>query len=227
MKRRKFIELAGGAAVWPLAARAQQLTPVIGFLDPTSSDMQSDRLRALRQGLKETGFVEGGNLAIQYRWAEGQYDRLPVLAADLVRHPVAVIVTGGGTPTALAAKSATETIPIVFVLGSNPVQFGLVKSLARPGGNVTGVTVLDVELIPKGFELLHELMPAATTIGVLVNPNNLLIEAQKREAQIAARNLGVHLLILNAGSQGEIETAFTALVDHEPAFSLLPASRCS
>ena len=121
----------------------------------------------------------------------------------------------------LAAKSATETIPIVFVLGSNPVQFGLVKSLARPGGNVTGVTVLDVELIPKGFELLHELMPAATTIGVLVNPNNLLIEAQKREAQIAARNLGVRLLILNAGSQSEIETAFTALVDQRASVLLV------
>src|SRR5262249_23248114 len=155
--------------------------------------------------LKETGFVEGENVAIQYRWAEGKYDRLPFLAADLVRHHVAVIVTAGGTPTALAAKSATETIPIVFVLGSNPVQFGLVESLARPGGNVTGVTVLDVELVAKGFELLHELMPTATTFSVLVNPNNLLIEAQTREAQIAARNLGVHLLILNSRSQSEIE----------------------
>jgi putative tryptophan/tyrosine transport system substrate-binding protein len=214
MQRRQFINaITASAVVWPLSALAQQLTPVIGFLDPTSPDMQSDRLRALRQGLKETGFVEGENVAIQYRWAEGQYDRLPVLAADLVRHPVAVIVTGGGTPTALAAKSATETIPIVFVLGSNPVQFGLVKSLARPGGNATGVTVLDVELIAKGFELLHELVPAATTIGVLVNPSNLLIEAQTSGAQIAARNLGVRLLILNARSQSEIETTFTTLVD--------------
>ena len=214
MQRRQFIKaIAASAIVWPVSTLAQQLTPVIGFLDPTSSALQSDRSRALRQGLKETGFVEGENVAIQYRWAEGQYDRLRVLVADLVRHPVAVIVTGGGTPTALAAKSATETIPIVFVLGFNPVQFGLVESLARPGGNVTGVTVLDVELIAKGFELLHELVPAATTIGVLVNPNNLLIEAQTREAQIAARNLGVHVLILNARSQSEVEMAFTMLVD--------------
>src|SRR5205814_3419043 len=155
--RREFIALLGSTAAWPLAVHAQQLRPVIGFLIPTSQDMQSNRLRALREGLKETGFVEGENIAIEYRWAEGQYDRLSVLAAELVSRPVAVIVTIGGTPTALAAKSATETIPIVFVLGSDPVQIGLVKSLARPSGNLTGVTVLDVELIAKGFELLHEL----------------------------------------------------------------------
>ena len=170
MKRREFIALFGSTAAWPLAVRSQQLRPVIGFLIPTSSDMQSDRLRALREGLKAIGFVEGENLAIEYRWADGQYDRLLALAAELVSHPVAVIVTVGGTPTALAAKSATETIPIVFVVGSDPAQIGLVKSLARPDGNVTGVTVLDVELIAKGFELLHELIPGAKTIGVLVNP---------------------------------------------------------
>jgi len=224
MRRRDFITfLSGGVSLaWPLAVRAQQpTTQVIGFLDPTSSDMQSDRLRALRQALSEAGFVEGQNVAIQYRWAEGHYDRLPVLATDLVRHPVAVIVTAGGTPTALAAKSATRTIPIVFVLGSNPVQFGLVESLARPGGNVTGVTVLDVELVAKGFELLHDLVPTATKLGVLVNPNNLLIEAQTKEAQIAARNLGVHLVIVNAASQSEIETAFTTLVDQRASALLV------
>ena len=221
MRRREVIALLGSTAAWPLAVRAQQLRPVIGFLIPTSSDMQSDRLRGLRQGLKETGFVEGENLAVEYRWAEGQYDRLPALAAELVSHPVAVIATVGGTPTALAAKSATATIPIVFVLGSDPVQIGLVKSLARPGGNVTGVTVRDVELIAKGFELLHELIPGATTIGVLVNPKNVLVDAQTRVAQIAARNLGVHLLMVNASSQSEIETAFTTLVDQQASALLV------
>src|SRR5262249_11223533 len=143
----------------------------------------------------------------------GQYDRLPNLASELIRRQVAVIVTAGATPTALAAKAATETIPIVFALGSDPVQFGLVKSLARPGGNVTGVTVLDVELIAKAFELLHELVPTATTIGVLVNPNNLLIEAQRRGSQVAASSLNVHLLVLSASTQSEVETAFTTLVE--------------
>jgi putative ABC transport system substrate-binding protein len=168
---------------------------------------------AFLNGLAETGYVEGRNVAIESRWAEYQYDRLSSLADELVRRQVAVIVTAGGTATALAAKRATETIPIVFVLGSDPVQFGLVKSLARPGGNVTGVTVLDVDLIAKAFEMLHELVPAATTIGVLVNPNNLTVEAQKRGSQIAARNLGVHLLVLNARSQSEIDAAFTTLVE--------------
>jgi putative ABC transport system substrate-binding protein len=152
-------------------------------------------------------------VAIEYRWAEDQYDRLPELAGELVRRHVAVIVTGGATPTALAAKAATKTIPIVFVLGSDPVQFGLVNSLGRPGGNVTGVTVLDVELIAKGFELLHQLVPAATTLGVLVNPNNLAIDAQTRGSQIAASSLGVHLLVLKASNQSEVETAFTTLVE--------------
>jgi putative ABC transport system substrate-binding protein len=221
LRRREFIALLGSTAAWPLAVRAQQLRPVIGFLIPTSTDMQSDRLHALRQGLKETGFVEGENLAIEYRWAEGQYDRLPVLATELVNHPVAVIITVGGTPTALAAKSATETIPIVFVVGSDPVQIGLVKSLARPSGNVTGVTVLDVELIAKGFELLHELIPGATRIGVLVNPKNLLVDAQTRVAQIAARQLGVRLLMVNASGESEIETAFTTVVDQQASALLV------
>jgi putative ABC transport system substrate-binding protein len=168
--------------------------PVIGYLNPTSPDVAAPATAAFRQGLREAGYAEGQNVAIEYRWAEGKYDRLPRLAGEVVSRLVAVIVTTGATPTALAAKAATETIPIIFVLGSDPVQYGLVKSLARPGGNVTGVTVLDVELVPKAFELLHELVPAATTIAVLVNPNNLLIEAQTRGSEIAAPNLGVHLV---------------------------------
>jgi putative tryptophan/tyrosine transport system substrate-binding protein len=214
--RREFIALLCCTAAWPLGVRAQQPRPVIGFLVPASSDdLRLAHLRALREGLKESGFVEGENLTIEYRWAEGQYDRLPTLATELVSRPVAVIVTVGGTPTALAAKSATATIPIVFIVGSDPVQVGLVDSLARPGGNMTGVTLLDVQLIAKGFELLHELVPAATRIGVLVNPTNLLVGAQTRVAQIAARNLGVNLLMMNASSESEIETAFTTLVDQQ------------
>ena len=214
MHRRRFIALLAGAIALPCAAAAQQKAmPVIGYLNPTSPGVAAPATAAFRQGLSEAGYVEGRNVAIEYRWAEGKYDRLPSLAGELVDRQVAVIVTGGATPTALAAKAATGTIPIIFVLGSDPVQFGLVQSLARPGGNVTGVTVLDVELVPKAFELLHELVPAAATIAVLVNPNNLLVEAQARGSQIAAHNLGVHLLVLNASSQSEIDAAFTTLVE--------------
>ena len=214
MHRRRFIALLGGAIALPRVAAAQQKAmPVIGYLHPTSPGVAAPATAAFRQGLSEAGYVEGRNVAIEYRWAEGKYDRLPSLAGELVSRQVAVIVTGGATPTALAAKAATGTIPIIFVLGSDPVQFGLVQSLARPGGNVTGVTVLDVELVPKAFELLHELVPAAATIAVLVNPNNLLVEAQARGSQIAAHNLGVHLLVLNASSQSEIDAAFTTLVE--------------
>ena len=214
MHRRRFIALLAGAIALPCAAAAQQKAmPVIGYLNPTSPGVAAPATAAFRQGLSEAGYVEGRNVAIEYRWAEGKYARLPSLAGELVDRQVAVIVTGGATPTALAAKAATGTIPIVFVLGSDPVQFDLVKSLARPGGNVTGVTVLDVELVPKAFELLYELVPAAATIAVLVNPNNLLVETQVRGSQIAAHNLGVHLLVLNASSQSEIDAAFTTLVE--------------
>jgi putative ABC transport system substrate-binding protein len=211
MKRRQFITLVGGAAVaWPLAARAQQpAMPVIGFLGSESPDLFADRLRGFRQGLSETGYAEGRNVAVEYRWAEGRNDRLPALAADLVGRKVSVIVTGGGTPAARAAKAASTTIPIVFQVGGDPVPLGLVASLNRPGGNLTGVNSLNGELVPKQLELLHELVPAATTMALLVNPTNL--GNAVRDAQPAARPLGLQLEILYASAEPDFDTVFATL----------------
>jgi putative tryptophan/tyrosine transport system substrate-binding protein len=218
--RREFIRLLGGAAAtWPLAARAQQqpAMPVIGFLDLRSPHTLSDQLRAFRQGLKDTGYVEGENVAIEYRWAEGQFDRLPALAAELVRRRVAVIATSGGPATASAAKAATATIPIVFIVGQDPVRLGLVASLSRPGGNLTGVNFLVAELTAKRLGLLRELVPGAARIAVLVNPANATnAETTLREVELAARGMGLQMQILKASTSPEIEAAFATFVRERP-----------
>jgi putative tryptophan/tyrosine transport system substrate-binding protein len=212
MKRREFITLLGGAAVaWPLAARAQQpAMPVIGFLNPTSPDAFAGRLRGFRQGLKDTGYVEGENVAIDYRWAENQIDRLPLLAAELVRRRVAVIV--GNTPSAFAAKAATTTIPIVFLVAEDPVKLGLVASLARPGGNLTGINMFSAELVAKRLDLLRELVPGAARVGVLVNPAGPDAETTLRDVEPAARAIGLQIQVLNASTSREINAAFVTFV---------------
>ena len=219
MKRREFITLLGGAAAaWPLAARAQQPSmPVIGFLDARSPDTMGGRLSALRRGLKETGYVEGENVAIVYRWAEGRFDRLPELAAELVRREVTVMAMGGGSPATFAAKAATTTIPIVFGVGEDPVKLGLVTSLARPGGNLTGVNFFNVELAAKRLELLREVVPAAARVAVLVNPDNVAnTEATMRDVGAAARAMGRQIQVLKASTSREIDAAFAALVRERP-----------
>jgi putative tryptophan/tyrosine transport system substrate-binding protein len=212
MRRRQFISLLGGAAAWPLAARAQQAVPVIGYLAARTPESDASLLAAFRQGLSEAGYVEGRNVVIEYRWVEGQNDRLREMAADLARSQVSVMVAATG-PAAVAAKAATATIPIVFQLGNDPVAIGLVASLNRPGGNITGVTTLSVELGPKRLELLHELIPTATITAVLVNPNNATaLETQTRDLQAAARNLGLQLHVLQASTDRDFDTVFTTLV---------------
>jgi putative tryptophan/tyrosine transport system substrate-binding protein len=214
MRRREFITMLGGAAsAWPFAARAQQAaTPVIGWLGSESREAEDLRIVPFRQGLKEAGYGEGQNLAIEYRLAEGQYDRLPALAADLVRRQVSVIALTG-LPAALAAKAATATIPIVFQIADDPIQLGLVASLGRPGGNITGVTSLHVEVAAKQLELLHEMVPSATAMALLVNPaNSLRAESITREGQGAARRLGLELHVLHASGEHEFDAAFASSV---------------
>jgi putative ABC transport system substrate-binding protein len=216
MRRREFIGLLGGAAAWPLAAQAQQQgVPVIGFLNPTSPDGLAIRLRGFRQGLKDTGYVEGENVTIEYRWAEGQIERLPALAADLVRRQVNVIVAVGGDTPALAAKAATTTIPIVFTNGSDPVKSGLVTSLNRPGGNVTGISLLAGTVNTKRLELIHELVPQAASVAVLNNPLVTESEARLRDLEEAARTLGLRLLFQTVRSERELDAAFATIADHK------------
>jgi ABC-type uncharacterized transport system substrate-binding protein len=218
IRRREFIfTLGGAAAAWPLAARAQQAAmPVVGFLDARSQDTVVDRLNALRRALKETGYAEGENVTIVYRWAEGRYDRLPELAADLVRRRVAVIAASGGVPSAMAAKAATTTIPIVFSVGDDPVKLGLVASLARPGGNLTGVNFFNSELTAKRLELLRELVPAATRVAVLVNPATATTESTLRDVAAAARTMGLQIKAFNASTSPEIDAAFATLMRERP-----------
>ena len=216
MRRREFIALLGGAAssvTWPLAAGAQQpAMPVIGYLGPESPAVFASRVRAFRQGLGETGYAEGRNVAIEFRWAEGQHNRLPALAADLVGRQVAVIVAPGGAPGALAAKSATTTIPIVFEMGADPIAIGLVGNLNRPGGNLTGVSSLNVQVTPKRLEILHEAVPTAAEVAVLVNPTSPTADSQLRNLQTAARALGLQLHVLHASTERDFDTVFATLL---------------
>jgi putative ABC transport system substrate-binding protein len=217
MNRREFITLLSGAAVsWPLAARAQLAMPVIGLLNPASPDAGSDRLRGFRQGLKDSGFVEGENVTIVYRWSEGQFDRLPALATELVRARVAVIAAASNL-AALAAKAATTMIPIVFIATEDPVKLGLVASLARPDGNATGINFYSGELTAKRLELLREVVPAATRVAVLVNPTNALTtESTLRDVQSAARAMGLQIQVVNASTSHEINAAFATFVRERP-----------
>jgi ABC-type uncharacterized transport system substrate-binding protein len=216
MKRREFVSLFGAAVTWPLVARAQQPTlPVVGFLSAASPDQFTHVVRAFRLGLSEAGYVEHKNVAIEYRWAENQYDRLPALAADLVGRRVDVIATGSNVIAALAAKAATATIPIVFLAGGDPVKTGLVTSLNRPGANLTGVTTLNVEIGPKRFEVLRELSPAATAMAVLINPNNHpdVVQAQLTQAEVLAGPLRLQMIhVLQATTERDLNDAFSTAV---------------
>jgi putative tryptophan/tyrosine transport system substrate-binding protein len=215
LKRREFITLLGGAAAWPLAARAQQpAMPVVGFIRDGSADTSARYVAAFRKGLNETGYVEGQNVTVEYHWLEGHYDRLPALLADLVRRQVAVIATPGNVPS-IAAKAATATIPIVFGVGDDPVKLGLVASLARPGGNATGINFFVTEVVAKRLRLLHDLVPKAVRIAVLVNPENAS-KTTLREVQEAAPTIGLQIQILNARTIAEIDTAFATLARERP-----------
>jgi putative ABC transport system substrate-binding protein len=222
MRRREFITLLGGAAAsWPLEARAQQM-PLIGLLSSVTARQWAPFISAFFQGLNELGFVEGQNVAIEQRWAGGQYDRLPAMAADLIQRQVAVIAALT-TPAAVAAKAATATTPIVFTTIGDPVQIGLVTSLSRPGGNITGVTYLNVEVAPKLLELLHEVIPTATTMAALVNPTNPNADTLSRSLQVAARTLGLQLHVLKASTESDIETAFVTLAELHASGLVIPS----
>jgi putative ABC transport system substrate-binding protein len=217
VKRRQFITLLGGATVaWPIAARAQQPEmPVIGFLGSRSPDDSANLVAAFRAGLGETGFVENSNIRIEFRWAEGHYDRLATLAADLAARQVAVLAAPGGIAAGLAAKAATTKIPIIFLTGADPVQFGLVTSLSRPDGNLTGVAILTNTLAPKQLELLHEVAPKATLVAFLVNPKNPIAETDTRDLKSAAETTQQRILVFNASNESEIDSAFAALVQQQ------------
>ncbi|MFZ0101450.1 MAG: ABC transporter substrate-binding protein [Pseudolabrys sp.] len=215
MQRRNFIALLGGAAAaWPFTASAQSAKPVIGFLRNTSADTSANYVAAFRQGLNEVGYVEGQNLAIEYRWSEGRDERLPTLAAELVRRPVAVFVAANNTAL-VAAKAATETIPIVFVTGDDPVQLGFVTSLSRPAGNITGVSFYSGTLGAKQVEFLHEIVPKVTAIGILINPNNPAADEQIKVAQVAARSLGLQFYVAKSRSENDFEPAFAFLTQQQ------------
>ena len=216
MRRREFITLLGGATAWPLAAVAQQSAlPAVAFVRDGSPEANARYVAAFRKGLNESGYVEGQNVTVEYHWLEGQYDRLPALLADLVRRQVAVIATPG-TVTSVAAKAATATMPIVFAVGEDPVKLGLVASLARPGGNATGTNFLIQETVAKRLRLLHELVPKAVRVAVLVNPSNQTTDASLRGTKEAAATLGLQIQILNASSIGEIDAAFATLARERP-----------
>jgi putative ABC transport system substrate-binding protein len=225
VKRREFIALAAATVAWPLAGRAQQSAmPVIGFLSGRSPSDAGSALAVFRQGLGEIGYIEGRNVTIEYRWAEGRYDRLPALAADLVGRQVAVIAATGGDPTPLAAKAATATIPIVFTIGGDPVQLGLVTSFNKPGGNVTGVTFMNLEFGAKRLELLHRLVPNAASIAMLVDPNYPLPSAEMRDVQTAALSLGLQINVLNASTENQMDAAFTNMVQQRAGALLVGAN---
>ncbi|HEY7300864.1 MAG TPA: ABC transporter substrate-binding protein [Xanthobacteraceae bacterium] len=217
IRRRDFITLIGGAAAWPLAAHAQRpAIPVIGFLNTQSPTGYADRLDGFRQGLKEIGFVEGENVTIEYRWAQGKLERLPALAAELVDRKVAVLAALATPNSVAVAKAATTTIPVVFLVGDDPVRLGLVKSLARPTGNITGVNLFNNEITTKQLNLLRELVPTATRVAVLVNPTSGNAERTARDAEAAARAMGVRVQVHKASSVGEIDAAFAAVADSKP-----------
>jgi putative ABC transport system substrate-binding protein len=216
MRRREFITLLGGVTAWPLPAAAQRAMPVIGFINPTAPESVVEPMRGLRQGLKEAGYVEGENLTIEYRWANNQTERVPALAAELVRRQVGLIVATGGAQAALAAKAATTTIPVIFNVADDPVTSGLVASLARPGGNVTGVSTLIAELTAKRLEFLHELVPGATRMAVLTNPNDPTADVTLRELDAATGPRGLQARILKASNGREIDAAFATFAHERP-----------